>query len=271
MELPSQSTCKHLNHLRMSIRRLPFFYYTIICFISCYVLASCSKQEKVVRYYSKVFQETDKNSADFIFTSTKKGDLWYGVVTYAKTGVIQSEGNYKDDKMMKPVGTFKNNNEDGSLKNIAVYDKNSNPQTKTYYYTNGKVRSVITYKADGSSTQSAWDLNGVEIHGFTPDREVEYPEGFEAWNNYVYSHINATRLANIGVPVGTYKVSVIFAVDSTGRITDVSGTSEPACRQCVQEAENIIGTAGKWQPAIENGRPVKIYLMQPVTIQIKAE
>jgi protein TonB len=59
-------------------------------------------------------------------------------------------------------------------------------------------------------------------------------------------------------------VVVQFIVDKEGNVSDVEALSGPAPLQ--KEAIRVIRLSGKWEPAIQNGRPVRSYKKQPITV-----
>jgi protein TonB len=59
-------------------------------------------------------------------------------------------------------------------------------------------------------------------------------------------------------------VVVRFIVDKEGNVSDVEAISGPAPLQ--KEAVRVIRLSGKWEPAIQNGRKVKSYKKQPITV-----
>lgn len=91
--------------------------------------------------------------------------------------------------------------------------------------------------------------------------ESTYRAGMAAWQRFL--------LKNFRVPdaddaeTGDATVVVQFIVDKEGNVSDVVALSGPADLQ--KEAVRVIRLSGKWEPAIQNGRPVRSYKKQPIT------
>ena len=64
-------------------------------------------------------------------------------------------------------------------------------------------------------------------------------------------------------------VVVEFVVDQDGNLSNVQAISGP--EELRREAVRVIKKSGKWNPAIQNGRPVKSYKKQPIIVQIQSE
>jgi len=94
--------------------------------------------------------------------------------------------------------------------------------------------------------------------------ESTYRGGMAAWQRFL--------LKNFRVPdaddaeSGDATVVVQFIVDKEGNVSDVEALSGPAGLQ--KEAVRVIRLSGKWEPAIQNGRPVRSYKKQPITIHL---
>ncbi len=76
-------------------------------------------------YISKDQRVTSKDSAYLYEIVTKKNNVWHGKTYFLKTKTLQSEGDYTGANCTKPIGTFNNYNEDGTIFNTAVYNDSS--------------------------------------------------------------------------------------------------------------------------------------------------
>ena len=91
------------------------------------------------------------------------------------------------------------------------------------------------------------------------------------WRAYLEKNLQPDSLLLDTVPAGCYTVKVSLVIDINGRITDVIIVKDPGhglggwIKTCIEAYK------GKWKPAQINGRPVKSYHMQPVTILIEEE
>jgi len=92
--------------------------------------------------------------------------------------------------------------------------------------------------------------------------ESAYPGGVESWKRFLIRNFRVPEEAS-----GTVKVR--FIVDKEGNVSDVEAVSGPEALQA--EAVRVIKRSGKWTPAIQNGRKVNSYKIQPITVQVQSE
>lgn len=100
--------------------------------------------------------------------------------------------------------------------------------------------------------------------------EASYPNGIDGWRRFLEKNLDANTPVENGAPVGQYSVIVQFVVNKNGDVSDV----QPLTRYgwgMENEVTRIIKKSGKWNPAIQNGRPVNAYRKQPVTFQVTKE
>jgi protein TonB len=121
-------------------------------------------------------------------------------------------------------------------------------------------KGVVSVPQQNQKEESTEIFKKVEI-------ESSYPGGDELWKKFL--------LRNFHIPGNTditeLKVAVLveFLVDEQGIVSRVTAISGPA--EFREEAIRVIKKSGKWNPAIQNGRPVKSYKNQPILIQIQPE
>jgi protein TonB len=94
--------------------------------------------------------------------------------------------------------------------------------------------------------------------------ESTYTGGIPAWQRFLRKNFVVPEEAISGQVSGT--VVVQFIVDKKGEVSDVQAISGPDLLKA--EAVRVIRKSGKWNVAIQNGRPVNSYKKQPITIQV---
>lgn len=101
-------------------------------------------------------------------------------------------------------------------------------------------------------------------------RKVEIESGFnggmEAWKRFLIKNFHPEQAIEQGI-AGT--VVVEFIVDREGNVSDVQAISGP--EELRGEAVRVIKKSSHWNPAIQNGRQVKSYKRQPITVQFQSE
>jgi periplasmic protein TonB len=97
--------------------------------------------------------------------------------------------------------------------------------------------------------------------------ESQYPGGMQAWTRYLTKNLpqNIPQEA-IDNGIGG-RIEIKFVVDTLGNVSDIEPISGP--KELYEMAIKVIRKSGKWEPAIQNGRRVKSYKRQPITVQIQ--
>lgn len=92
--------------------------------------------------------------------------------------------------------------------------------------------------------------------------ESTYKGGDAAWQRFLLKNFRPPQPEDD--QVGDATVTVLFIVDKEGNVSNVEAISGPAALK--KEAVRVIRLSGKWEPAIQNGRKVKSYKKQPITV-----
>lgn len=90
-----------------------------------------------------------------------------------------------------------------------------------------------------------------------------YPGGLPAWGKYLQKNLNADVPVKNGAPAGRYTVKVQFIVDKEGNIVEPKALTRLGYGM-EEEVIRIILKSGQWKPAMQGGRHVKAYHVQPV-------
>jgi len=97
--------------------------------------------------------------------------------------------------------------------------------------------------------------------------EAYYPGGTEAWRDFLTQNLKANIPVKNGAPIGRYDVYIQFVVNKNGDITDIKPLTHYGYGM-EEEVIRIIKKTGKWNPAVQDGRPVNAYRKQPVTFMV---
>jgi hypothetical protein len=101
--------------------------------------------------------------------------------------------------------------------------------------------------------------------------ETEASTNFKEWMNYLQTNFFPDPLALDTIPAGTYKATVAFTIDTSGRITDAEIKNDPGYGLGEKLKNIILHYPGTWQPAGQNLRKVNSYRMQSVTFVVEEE
>jgi antitoxin component YwqK of YwqJK toxin-antitoxin module len=220
-------------------------------------------------YFDQKWSESTKENAYYYSKIYNNGRHWKKVDYWINTNKIYREGSYSDKDLRKREGTVMEYFESGALKDSVQYEDNKK-KAVWYYYENGKNRSYATFNEKGKAVgQIGWDETGIELKDFIVEREAQFPGGQEGWKRYLEKNLNANVAANDRAPAGLYPVKVQFIVDKEGNVKFVKAVSVPElCPSCGEESERIIKKGPKWNPAVQNGKPVIYQAIQFLTYQV---
>jgi len=93
--------------------------------------------------------------------------------------------------------------------------------------------------------------------------ESEFEGGSGAWQRFLSKNFRVPDAPEGDSSTATVKVQ--FIVDKEGMVSDVKALDGAAPLQ--KEAIRVIRLSKKWKPAIQNGRAVNSYKIQPITIR----
>lgn len=99
--------------------------------------------------------------------------------------------------------------------------------------------------------------------------DASFPGGPAAWLRFLNQNLRFPDEAIAQGLDGT--VVVRFVVDKDGKVSDIEVVSGPETGGIREEVVRVLRKSGKWIPAVQNGRYVKAYKMQPVTFHIEAQ
>lgn len=119
-----------------------------------------------------------------------------------------------------------------------------------------------------SQTNAAKDTVPDPIIFAKVEVEASYPGGEQAWRSFLEKNLNANTPVDNGAPTGKYTVWMQFIVDKDGVVSEITPLTKMGYGM-ENEVVRIMKKAGNWQPATQNGRPVKAYRKQPITFIVE--
>ena len=124
---------------------------------------------------------------------------------------------------------------------------------KTSYNDSGEVLSKNNFKSVEDSDKV---FTKVEI-------EPSFPGGASEWTRYFTRQIEKKQNQLSERDFGTCLVRFIVGLD--GKVTDVIATTMQGSK-LAEIAVQAVLNGPKWIPAMQNGRPVRSYRIQPVSL-----
>jgi protein TonB len=167
------------------------------------------------------------------------------------------------------------------VKDDEVKPEDPPPPTQAQLENAGAIGSTTTpgQPGEGPSSSSTGNKQGKistappagekEPEDFGPvEIESTYRGGITAWQRFLVRNFRVPEAAAIDQPT-TATVTVRFIVDTAGNVSNVEALSGPDLLR--QEAVRVIRKSGQWMPAIQNGRKVRSYKQQPITVVLQPE
>jgi len=124
-----------------------------------------------------------------------------------------------------------------------------------------------------SATLCAQLSDSVVIDGkvFTKvEVEAGFPGGEAGWISFLKKNLNANVPVDNDSPSGKYTVVIKFAISPDGSLSDIAAETDFGYG-LEKEVIRLIQKSGKWNPAIQDGKPIKAYRKQPVTFVVEQE
>jgi hypothetical protein len=131
----------------------------------------------------------------------------------------------------------------------------------------------LVFAATAAHSQSSVADSTVETDLNTFEKvevEATYPGGEQGWRQFLQKNLNPNTPVDNGAPVGKYVVIIQFVVSKDGSVSDVKALTDFGYG-LEKEVIQLLKKSGKWNPAMQNGKPVNAYRKQPVTFMVTAD
>ncbi|HTN36011.1 MAG TPA: hypothetical protein VL053_02995, partial [Arachidicoccus sp.] len=142
-------------------------------------------------------------------------------------------------------------------------------------YKNKNATSIYGEKAKNGVVFIVTKGNHKPTNTFTlnSDQEVQkeasYPGGTPSWKAFLEQNLKSDVPVKHGAPVGQYSITVSFLVNKLGDVSEIKTINKPEKDYgCAAEAERIIRTSGKWNPATIDGKAVVYREKQKIIFQV---
>lgn len=106
-----------------------------------------------------------------------------------------------------------------------------------------------------------------EIYTVVED-EPEFPGGTKALMEFIAQNLRYPAFAAENGIQG--RVTVTLVVEKDGSITDVQEMRSPS-EDLTKEAKRVVLSMPKWKPGKQNGKPVRVKYMLPITFRLQGE
>lgn len=97
------------------------------------------------------------------------------------------------------------------------------------------------------------------------EQQPEFPGGMDAMYKYIAENISYPTEARENHKEG--RVFLKFIVSSTGTVSNIQ-ILKGVGHGCDEEAVRVVATMPKWNPGVQNGKPVDVYFNMPIHFQL---
>ena len=155
---------------------------------------------------------------------------------------------------------------------IEINTKVKGSDGKVTIHENGKVIGTgkIESGSDLSEIRGTFDINASEKENKIFVKS-EFPPSVDKdeWRRFMERNLTSVveSMGTKGAPAGTYVTEVAFIVEKDGSLSDIKVIKHPGY-DLDKKVLEIMKNSPKWKPAIQNGRAVRAYHKQPVTVVI---
>ena len=155
---------------------------------------------------------------------------------------------------------------------IEINTKVKGSDGKVTIQENGKVIGTGKIESGGdlSEIRGTFDINASEKENKIFVKS-EFPPSVDKdeWRRFMERNLTSVveSMGTKGAPAGTYVTEVEFIVEKDGSLSDIKVLKHPGYG-LDKKVLDIMKDSPKWKPAIQNGRAVRAYHKQPVTVVI---
>jgi periplasmic protein TonB len=251
----------------------------IVFILICGNAASLFGQKNSSEYKYFAYDANWKNisnidSATYFSRIKKVNDTCWELHYYNLFGPMISKELYKDEANKIAHGEWVFYKPDGYMDSMCNF-RNNMAHGKWYFFNdtgrlykekefrNGRliaVRDII--KSDSIKKANEDTTKQVE----RVEKESEFRGGVNFWIRYLQQNLRYPERAIKNVTQG--KVVVQFVVDTEGNIDDID-LHKSVEYTLDDEAQRLIIKSPKWTPAIQDGRKVKSFKLQPIIFRLE--
>ncbi|MBS1757408.1 MAG: energy transducer TonB [Bacteroidetes bacterium] len=133
----------------------------------------------------------------------------------------------------------------------------------SFSQTTPKVDSVVVYPDTSKGEDDPRVFTKAE-------KSPEFPNGINAWKDFLIKNLDGNTAAKYGAAVGTYQVIIRFIIGKDGSLRDFNAETNFGFGM-EQEVIRVLKLSPKWIPAMQNGYKVNFYLQLPITFVVTAK
>lgn len=232
-----------------------------ICFLSS-AKVSAQKIVNLVFVGDKGLTENIKEAKFFVVIKDFNGKLQR--LDYKMSGPLIKESNYLDSNLKVLDGPYHEYDQNGVLSMTGNYVNNQKQDEWRNYNDTGKVTLIKTYKNDELIKTTNPDTvaeKELPQDNKKSEQEAFYGKNEMSWKKFLLKNLNS-EVGNQSVRGGTVQVG--FIVDTSGKCTNIY-VKKSVEFVLDEEVKRIISISPEWNPAVQFGKKVRAYRIQPIT------
>jgi len=240
-------------------------FLVVVSCMTCLTFRGQDASKDLFYLYNSNWKPCKQDSARYFTHVQKLDDSTWRWEYYNFSGPLLTIETYKDENGTIPNGYFAYFNKKGKI-DSGGYTSNGLKNGTWYYYGDStRPQKIQDYEMGHLVKEKLADAPSANNLLKSGEKEANFAGGEKAWKKYLETNLKTPDRAIDLCANGMVLVS--FVVNVTGHIGDVS-LIKSVEYSADQEAMRIIKNAPLWEPAIQDGHPVKAYRIQPITFRV---
>lgn len=234
--------------------------------IACTIALACFPILAIAQdslFLDKYQMETNDRNEAYYFQLKPIGKVDssnYETVVYHMDGQKKRESKFKNKKIIKEQSYY----ESGQLQSDIDYENGEFKKIVSYYKLGQIKRTDIFEKGkliDGKCFNSRGEIIAHTDYEIMP----EFPGGENGLMNYIMQNLKYPKEALLQNTQG--RVSVLFYINVSGEVQKAR-VKDSISKELDAEALRIITSMPKWKPGMQDGAPVGVSYLLPITFQM---
>jgi periplasmic protein TonB len=249
---------------------MKIFFSVLFAVCTLSSVAQKNKEKEIYYVYDSDWKPCAIETAKYLAVVEKLNDTAFQWKNYNFTGSLINIETYRDESATIPNGLLAYYRTDGQI-DSAGYALNGKKDSTWYFYDDTVAiwmkkdykNGVLVNTTDFNEKRKEDAKAGIKPPDLEPGEiEADFNGGIKAWikyleNNYQFPD-RALQLGKKG------QVKIGFAVDITGKPIDLRILKSVEF-SLDKEALRLIEQSPRWKPAVQKGKKVKAFRIQPIT------
>jgi len=201
--------------------------------------------------------------------STKINDTCWRVDYYNPAGPLYRMESYKDKKKKQAHGRFAFYDERGMVDSSGYYVNGLREGTWGYFNDKGKTYLTKEYSQGNVISEKKHEELPEGLKEAPPkagEVESSFAGGSKGWQQYLNKNLRYPREAYSVAIQG--EVRMMFVINKEGVVEDL-WVLKSVEHSLDEESLRLIADSPKWTPAVQDGRMVKSYKIQPIMYRLQ--